>query len=609
MDGDRRKRQHRHCQQTVTVEDNEVPVIAAVSDIIRSTDDGTCDAEIEITAPTVTDNCDSPTATGTRSDGLELDAPYPVGSTQITWTASDAVGNEAEEVVQTVTVEDNEDPTIVAPANISIQIGEDDESATDVELGTPTTSDNCGVEEVSNDAPDSFPIGTTTVTWTVTDVNGNTTTAEQTVTVSREILPTITAPANITIDTDEGSCEATEVEVGTPTVTGEDIPSDGISNDAPESFPIGATIVTWTVIDGNGNTATAQQTVTVEDNEVPVIAAVSDIIRSTDDGTCDAEIEITAPTVSDNCNSPTAIGTRSDGLELDAPYPVGSTQITWTATDAAGNEADEVVQTVTVEDNEAPTIVAPANINIQIEEDEDSATDVELGTPTTSDNCGVEEVSNDAPDSFPIGTTTVTWTVTDVNGNMATDTQTVTVVPADTETELPTVMAPADVTVDTDKGKCEASEVYLGLATFTGDVPEGGLANDAPATFPLGETMVTWTVTDRNGNSATSIQKVTVRDRELPDIKAPANLVLTSSGGGIPATAVDLGEPVTSDNCSIAEVRNNAPSVFKIGTTTVTWTVKDGSGNICTAKQKVTVNLVSGECNTRPRPFLRLPSN
>ncbi|MCL6261753.1 HYR domain-containing protein, partial [Aquiflexum sp. TKW24L] len=158
------------------------------------------------------------------------------------------------------------------------------------------------------------------------------------------------------------------------------------------------------------------------------------------------------------------------------------------------------------------------------------------------------------------------------------------------------VSAPAGLTVDTDKGICEAREVYLGVATFTGDIPDGGLTNDAPETFPLGETIVTWTVTDRNGNTATSLQKVIVRDREIPVIKAPANLVLSSSGGGIPATEVTLGQPETSDNCSIAEVRNNAPAVFPIGTTTVTWTVKDGSGNICTAKQKVTVNLVSGEC-------------
>ncbi len=598
-------------EQTVTVEDRENPVIAAVSEIIRSNDSGTCEADIEITAPAVSDNCDSPIATGTRSDGLELDAPYPVGSTQITWAASDASGNEAEEVVQIVTVEDTEAPEIAAPSNISIQIEESEDFANDVELGTPTTSDNCGVEDVSNDAPATFPVGPTTVIWTVTDVNGNTATANQTVTVTREILPIIIAPPAITVNNDPGTCGVSGIELGKPIVTGEDIPSDGISNDAPESFPIGATIVTWTVIDGNGSTATAQQTVTVEDNEKPVIAAVSDITRSTDMRTCEAEIEISAPAVSDNCDTPTATGNRSDGLALDAPYPVGNTQITWTATDALGNEAEEVVQTVTVEDNEAPVITAPANITIQLQPGQESATDVELGTPTTSDNCGVAEVTNDAPTSFPIGTTIVTWLVSDDSGNTARDTQTVTVLPADTETDLPTVTAPADILVDTDKGICEANNVDLGIATFTGDIPDGGLSNDAPTSFTLGETIVTWTVTDRSGNSATAVQKVTVRDRELPDIKAPANLVLSATSGGISSSEVDLGEPETSDNCSIAELRNNAPAIFPIGTTTVTWTVIDGSGNECTARQRVTVNLTEGACEVtaKAKPVVTLKLN
>ncbi|WP_194977158.1 HYR domain-containing protein, partial [Aquiflexum lacus] len=658
-------------QQTVTVNDNEKPGISAVSQITQTTDPGACDAEIEITAPTVSDNCDNPTATGTRSDGLGLDAPYPVGTTQITWTATDASGNEADEVVQTVTVEDNEAPIITAPANISIQIGESEESATDVDLGTPTTSDNCGVEEVSNDAPESFPVGTTMVTWTVTDVNGNSETAQQTVTVSREILPTITAPANITIDTDEGTCEVTEVELGTATVTGDDIPADGISNDAPESFPIGSTIVTWTVIDGNGNTATAQQTVTVEDNEVPVIATVSDIVRSADDGTCDAEIEIEAPSVSDNCGSPTVTGTRSDGQDLDAPYPVGSTQITWKASDTSGNEAEEVVQNVRVEDNEAPTIVAPANISIQIGEDDESATDVELGTPTTSDNCGVDVVVNLAPESFPIGTTTVTWTVTDVNGNTATADQVITV----SREILPTITAPANITIDADEGSCEVEDVDLGTPTVTGeDIPSYGISNDAPESFPIGSTIVTWTVVDGNGNTATAqqtvtvedneapvisavseinrstdmgtcdaeieieaptvsdncdnptatgtrsdglaldapypvgntqitwtatdalgneaeevVQTVTVEDNEAPVITAPANITIQLQPGQESATDVELGTPTTSDNCSVDVAVNLAPEFFPIGTTTVTWTVTDDSGNTATDTQTVTV--------------------
>jgi len=53
-----------------------------------------------------------------------------------------------------------------------------------VSLGTPATGDNCGVASVTNNAPTTFPLGNTTVTWTVTDVSGNTNTAAQIVVVN-----------------------------------------------------------------------------------------------------------------------------------------------------------------------------------------------------------------------------------------------------------------------------------------------------------------------------------------------------------------------------------------------------------------------------------------
>jgi len=57
-------------------------------------------------------------------------------------------------------------------------------TVSNVNLGTPTTSDNCGVRTITNNAPSSYAVGTTTVVWTVKDAAGNTTTATQTVTVN-----------------------------------------------------------------------------------------------------------------------------------------------------------------------------------------------------------------------------------------------------------------------------------------------------------------------------------------------------------------------------------------------------------------------------------------
>ena len=233
-------------------------------------------------------------------------------------------------------------------------------------------------------------------------------------------------------------------------------------------------------------------------------------------------------------------------------------------------------------DQVPPQITAPAAISTTTTSG-CSATGIALGTPITSDNCGVAAVTNNAPSTFPIGTTAVTWSVTDNSGNTASATQIVTV----TDSENPTITAPAAVSTTTTSG-CSATGIALGTPTTTDNCSVVSVTNNAPSTFPIGTTTVTWTVTDNAGNTASSTQTVTVTDAENPTITAPA-AVSTTTTSGCSATGIALGTPVTSDNCGVAAVTNNAPSSFSIGTTTVTWTVTDNSGNTASATQTVTV--------------------
>ncbi|MDA0841535.1 MAG: HYR domain-containing protein, partial [Planctomycetota bacterium] len=102
--------------------------------------------------------------------------------------------------------------------------------------------------------------------------------------------------------------------------------------------------------------------ITVKDNEKPSIECPTDITVANDEGECFATVDPGSPTVGDNCLGVTFKGVRSDGLALTDPYPVGTTTITWTATDAAGNTA-QCIQKVTVKDTEPPKIICPADID------------------------------------------------------------------------------------------------------------------------------------------------------------------------------------------------------------------------------------------------------
>lgn len=79
-----------------------------------------------------------------------------------------------------------------------------------------------------------------------------------------------------------------------------------------------------------------------------------------------------------------------------------------------------------------PLITCPANVNVQAPAGSCFVLNPALGTPVTSDNCAVNTVTNNftalfANGEVPIGVHTITWTVTDFNGNFATCTQTLTV--------------------------------------------------------------------------------------------------------------------------------------------------------------------------------------
>ncbi|RCU56351.1 HYR domain-containing protein, partial [Oceanihabitans sediminis] len=458
------------CTQTVTVNDTTPPTITCPTDVVISADASCIATSVALGAPTTADNC------GVASVTNDAPATFPLGETTVTWIVTDNTGLTAT-CTQTVTVNDTTPPTITCPTDVVISA---DASciATSVALGAPTTADNCGVASVTNDAPATFPLGETTVTWTVTDNAGLTATCTQTVTVNDTMPPTITCPTNLVISTDT-SCEATSVALGTPT-TVDNCGVASVTNDAPATFPLGETTVTWTVTDNTGLTATCTQTVTVNDTTPPTITCPADVVISADASCVVTSVTLGAPTTADNC------GVASVTNDAPATFPLGETTVTWIVTDNAGLTAT-CTQTVTVNDTTPPTITCPTDVVISADAS-CIATSVALGAPTTADNCGVASVTNDAPATFPLGETTVTWIVTDNTGLTATCTQTVTV----NDTTPPTITCPTDVVISAD-ASCIATSVALGAPTTADNCGVASVTNDAPATFPLGETTVTWT--------------------------------------------------------------------------------------------------------------------
>ncbi|MCK9323805.1 MAG: HYR domain-containing protein, partial [Candidatus Methanomethylophilaceae archaeon] len=585
------------CTFNVTITDDEDPTITCPVDVVQTADADECEADVSIASPGTSDNCGVSSVVNNYNGTSDASDTYPVGTTLVTWTVTDIHGNTSS-CVQSVTITDDEDPTITACA-ANVTVGTDDGlcSATNVALGTVTATDNCTAVAdltITNNAPASFPIGTTTVTWTVEDATGNTTTCEQLVVVEDDEDPVISAcAADVNVGTDDGTCTATNVALGTVTATDNCDTDLTIINNAPAEFPIGTTTVTWTVEDATGNTTTCEQLVTVEDDEDPtIIACAANVSVGTDDSQCSAtNVALGNVTVTDNC---TAVADLTITNNAPTIFPIGVTTVTWTVEDATGNTTT-CEQLVTVEDDEDPTITACAvDVMVGTDDGQCSATNVALGNVTATDNCTAVAdltITNNAPAIFPIGATTVTWTVEDASGNTTTCEQLVTV----EDDEDPTIIAcAANVTVGTDDGQCSATNVALGNVTATDNctaVADLTITNNAPASFPIGTTTVTWTVEDATGNTTTCEQLVVVEDDEDPVISAcAADVNVGTDDGTCTATNVALGTVTATDNCDTdLTIINNAPAEFPIGTTTVIWTVTDNSGNATTCEQLVVV--------------------
>ncbi|MGB0135907.1 MAG: HYR domain-containing protein, partial [Flavobacteriales bacterium] len=163
---------------------------------------------------------------------------------------------------------------------------------------------------------------------------------------------------NIAIyEDDPTSCIATPTLVP-PVYT--DCSAVTVTNDAPESFALGTTTVTWTLTDASGYSSTCTQEVTVADNEPPNLTCVPVSVTPAS-GACDAIVTVPAPSATDNCGLASLVNDLTGTSDASGLYTMGTTMVTWTATDYAGNTAT-CMQEVTVQDVIAPAITCPADL-------------------------------------------------------------------------------------------------------------------------------------------------------------------------------------------------------------------------------------------------------
>ena len=206
------------------------------------------------------------------------------------------------------------------------------------------------------------------------------------------------------------------------------------------SCPQNGTITnTWTVTDDCGNTsALYTQVITINDTEAPEWVSYEgelDVAVECNNAAALAAAQLMEPVAADNCglDPSTLFKNQGDFVPSDGDCPQAGTYTnTWTISDLCGNASAIYTQTISVVDETAPTIIAPAQVAIECS---DSTDPDETGRPYASDNCtATDDIIFHYSDDDPIpgsceGNYTIirNWEAYDACGNFDVVQQTITV--------------------------------------------------------------------------------------------------------------------------------------------------------------------------------------
>jgi hypothetical protein len=386
-----------NANQSVTTND---PGGAAVSYDVTATDAGTgVPLAVACTPPS-----GSTFAVGTSTVGCDANDPG-TGST---------VDSTSFSVM--VTYVDNQPPKLSLPGDMTVDATG---PTTTVTFSATATDNHDPSPQVTCNPPSGsgFPVGTTTVSCTATDSSGNSSSGSFNVTVVDRTPPNVNVSGVQTwTATGPSGAAVTYTASATDNVDGNLTPS--CSPASGSTFPPGTTTVTCTATDSSGNTGSAGMNVSVVDT-APTMTNVPANIVAEANGPAGSPVAYTAPSATDIVDGGDPVTcTPASG----ATFPLGDTTVDCTATNSSGQSASASF-TVTVQDTTPPVLPKPGTLSLT------SADPVPitygpiqrfLALPATDLVDPSPAVTNDAPTTFPFGTTVVTFTAIDAAGNTST---------------------------------------------------------------------------------------------------------------------------------------------------------------------------------------------
>ncbi len=441
--------------------------------------------------------------------------------------------------------------------------------------------------------------------------------------------PTLTCPANISVNNTPGLCGA-NVTYPPATAGGSPTPTVTYSIASGSFFPKGTTTITVTATSVCGTT-TCTFTITVVDNEPPTITCPANVTINNTPNLCSGVATFPAPTALDNCPFPGSV-------PLSITQNSSNTVVAGSVScNAGGIHTDNSYWRAY---NLGPmALTGPFTINT-----------VTFGVELATGAGGTQPVTvriHTSAGAFPAGVRTLVYSQTFSVPNQTLSLYT------GTFTTPPTVAANAILVIEVftpagpgnsffvgSNAAAETAPSYLsavacgvpnpvtvaslGFPNMHTIINAAGLVSNPSSSitqiagiasggvFPVGVTTNTFRVTDGAGLTATCSMTVTVNDNQAPSAICPTNITQGTDVGACVATVV-TPNPTLSDNCAVTQVTwaitgatvasSPATGINYVGTrafnlngttgqgvSTVTYTVRDAAGNTTTCSYNVTVN-------------------
>ena len=545
-----------------------------------------------------------------------------VGTYAVTYSCTDAAGNDATPVARTVTVQPDTTPptlSLTGSSSVTITVGD---SYTDDGATCEDTVDGTIIPTVVSNTVDTAQVGTYAVTYSCTDeANNSATQVSRTVIVQTAVTPdttppdiTLTGSSSVTITvgdsyTDDGATCSDLVDGATIPIT------PTVVSNTVDTAQVGTYAVTYSCTDAAGNDATpVARTVTVQPDTTPptlsltgsssVTITVGD--SYTDDGaTCEDTVDGTIiPTVVSNTVDTTQVGTYA---------------VTYSCTDEANNSATQVSRTVIVQ-----TAVTPDTTPPDITLTGSSSVTITVGDSYTDDGATCSDLVDGATipitptvvsntvDTAQVGTYAVTYSCTDAAGNDATPVARTVIV----QTAVTPDTTPPDITLTGSSSvTITVGDSYTDDGATCSDLVDGATIPITPTvvsntvdTAQVGTYAVTYSCTDAAGNDATPVARTVIVQTAVTPDTTPPDITLTGSS----SVTITVGDSYTDDGATCSDlvdgatipitptVVSNTVDTAQVGTYAVTYSCTDAAGNDATPVARTVIVQTAVTPDTTP---------